>query len=192
MKFAPKHVVTMVACVCAAVVLAPVGVMAATGTLVNLTDPIESSRKARVSGISGLYVDTRPRATAGTFNVFTAKVLDVVGHTVYETGSPNGIALTSAVFTVRGDNTSSVNHVRLFSQVRTSGNAPCGGSGWTMPKTLVTLAVHAGSTEQVVYDGTPLVVPAAPAGQRVCVRFQQTRWVGATELDVAVSGFVFS
>lgn len=45
MKFQAKHVVTMVCAVSAAAVLAPVGVMAATGTLVNVTDPFNASRR---------------------------------------------------------------------------------------------------------------------------------------------------
>lgn len=193
MQLAPKHVVTMVACVCAAVVLAPVGVMAATGTLVNLTDPLDSSRKARVSGISGLYVDTRPRATAGSFNLLTTDVNYVTPQALRATPSPNGIAVTSVVVTVKGDNSASVNHVRLYSRVRTSGNGPCSaGTGWTTPKYLVSIAVHAGSTEQVTYDGPPLVIPPAAAGQAVCLGFQQTQHTGSTWTDVAVTGFTFT
>jgi hypothetical protein len=190
MKFAPKHVVTMVASVCAAVVLAPVGVMAATGTLVNLTDPLDSTRKARVSGISGLYVDTRPRATAGSFNVLAENVTDVNARVVKE--STSGIAVTSWIVSVHGDNTASTNHLRLFSQVRTSGTAPCGGAGWSTPQVLATLVVRAGSTEQLLWNGPPLVVGPPPAGQRVCVRVQQTKWTGSTDTDIAVTGFTFT
>ena len=32
-------------------------------------------------------------------------------------------------------------------------------TGWTTPKYLVSIAVHAGSTEQVTYDGPPLEPP---------------------------------
>lgn len=193
MKFAPKHVVAIVACVCAAAVLAPVGVMAATGTLVNLTDPVDGSRKARVSGISGLYVDTRPRATAGSFHVPTLFVTDVGLHALRSTASPNGIAVTSVVMTVKGDNSASKNYVQLYSRVRTSGTASCAsGTGWSVPKVLVTIAVHAGSTEQLLYDGPPLVIAPAAAGQAVCLGFQQTQFTGATTTDVMVTGFTFS
>lgn len=194
MNFAPKHVVAIVACVSAAVVLAPVGVMAATGTLVNLTDPLDSSRKARVSGISGLYVDTRPRATAGSFHVALQDVTNVVGQVVRETANPNGIAVTSLVVTVKGDTASSTNHVRLYSRVRESGTASCGsgGTGWSVPKMLVSVAVHAGATQQVVFDGPPVVIPAPGAGKMVCLGVQQTKWTGATATDIAVTGFTFS
>jgi hypothetical protein len=193
MNFAPKHVVAMVASVSAAVVLAPVGVMAATGTLVNLTDPVDSSRKARVSGISGLYVDTRPRATAGSFHVLSETITDVATHPVKQTPSPNGIAVTSVVATVKGDNSASTNHVRLYSRVRTSGNSDCAnGTGWTVPKALVTLSVPAGSTSQLVYDGPPIVVAPPATGQAICVGVQQTKWTGSTSTDIAVTGFTFT
>ncbi|HWL35500.1 MAG TPA: hypothetical protein VNQ77_04850 [Frankiaceae bacterium] len=194
MQFAPKHVVAMVSSVCAAVVLAPVGVMAATGTLVNLTDPLDGSRKARVSGISGLYVDTRPRATAGSFHAFFENVVDVTTlRPAKETSAPNGIAVTSFVVTVKGDANTSINHVRIFSRERTSGSASCAnGSGWSTSKTLATVAVRAGSTEQVLFNGPPLVVGPAASGRRICVGVQQTQHFGSTATDVAVTGFTFS
>lgn len=42
------QIVAIVVSVCAAVVLAPVGVMAATGQFVNIVDPYDSSRRARI------------------------------------------------------------------------------------------------------------------------------------------------
>jgi hypothetical protein len=192
MNFEPRHVVSMVASVCAAAVLAPVGVMAATGTLTNLVDPFDSTRKARVTGISGLYVDTRPRATAGAFHRLFTDVLDVSPRTVKETSSPYGIAVTSIVFTVKGDTSTSTNHIQLLSRIRTSGTAACAdATGWTTPQILVTFSVHAGSTEQLEFNGPPLVIPAPPAGQAVCLAVQQSKWTGSTSTDVAVTGFTF-
>ena len=191
MQFLPKHVVTMVVAVSAAAVFAPVGVMAATGQLVNITDPTTPSRQAKVGSTGALYVESRAGAVNGSFNTMTEKITDVIGHTIYETTSPNRMALTEATFTLRGDNTALVNHVRIFWQTRTSGTAACGGSGWTMPKTMKTVAVHAGETVQLRFDGPPLVMPAAPSGQAVCIRFQQTKWSGGTELDVSTIGYVY-
>lgn len=53
-RFTNRQVVTMVAAICAAVVLAPVGALAATGSLVNVTDPVHSAYKARVSAAGRL------------------------------------------------------------------------------------------------------------------------------------------
>lgn len=191
MRFEPRHVVTMVVALSAAAVLAPVGVMAATGTLVNITDATDATRKAKVGSTGALYVESRAGAVNGSFNTMTEKITDVIGHTIYETTSPNRVALTEATFTVRGDNTALTNHVRIFWQTRTSGTATCGGSGWTMPKTMKTVVVRAGETVQLTFDGPPLVMPPAPSGQAVCVRFQQTKWSGGTELDVSTIGYAY-
>lgn len=54
--FKPRHVVAIVVSLCAAAVLTPVAVGAATGTLTNITDPVAAANKARVSNRGGLYV----------------------------------------------------------------------------------------------------------------------------------------
>jgi hypothetical protein len=63
-RLQPRHIVTIVVALCAAAVLAPVGVMAAAGTLVTITDPVTGSQakvdtgKVRVGDGSGnLTVD---------------------------------------------------------------------------------------------------------------------------------------
>jgi hypothetical protein len=53
-RFTNRQIVTMVAAVCAAVVLAPVGALAATGSLVTITDPQHTSQKARVTSAGRL------------------------------------------------------------------------------------------------------------------------------------------
>ncbi len=44
----------MVVAICAAIVLAPVGALAATGSLINITDPVDVSWKARVTSAGRL------------------------------------------------------------------------------------------------------------------------------------------
>jgi hypothetical protein len=194
MQFAPKHVVAMVCAVSAAVVLAPVGVMAATGTLTNITDPLDSSRKARVSAMSGLYVETRPRATAGAFSAATPS--DLVGVTrqkLYETTAPNRIAVTDIMATVRdnGSGTTLQNDLALLAYVQGPGaSATCGGSGW-VPTTLRFMTVFRGRTEQFTFDGTPLLTPPAPDGRKVCLMAYQSRWWDNTSAKMAIGGFVF-
>ena len=61
------HIVTIVVAICAAVVLAPVGVMAATGSFVNITDPVTAANKARVNSAGALQatqVDPTTRSAA--------------------------------------------------------------------------------------------------------------------------------
>jgi hypothetical protein len=57
-RFSSGQIVTMVVAVCAAVALAPVGVMAATGSFINIVDPINGGSKARVNGSGGLHTTT--------------------------------------------------------------------------------------------------------------------------------------
>jgi hypothetical protein len=55
--FRPAHVVTMVVALCAAAVLTPVAVGAATGSFVNITDPINAASKARVTAKGTLWTN---------------------------------------------------------------------------------------------------------------------------------------
>jgi hypothetical protein len=192
MELAPRHVVAMVASVCAAVVLAPVGVMAATGTLSNLVDPYDASRRARVGTNGGLFTENRPRTSSGTFNKQATDVTDANLHVLLDLAAPNKIAVTDFALTVVDDGTTQALYdiVALFAFVRTSGTAPCGGAGWTRTA-LRTLTVPHGQAAQQTFDSAPLVLPTPATGQRVCLAFQQTRWVGSTRTQVAVSGFTF-
>lgn len=192
MRFTNKQVVAMVVAVCAAVVLAPVGVLAATGQLVTLVDPV-LDRKVRVGSGGTLQVESRAGSMSGAFSTLHENITDVTGHSVWEVNAPGRIAITEVTLTLRGDNTASTNHVRVYSRVRTSGTASCqNGTGWTTPKTLRTYVVRAGSTVQALFNGPPLVSQAGAAGQRVCIAFQQTKWTGSTELDVGLTGYSFS
>lgn len=194
MDFQPKHVVTMVVALCAAAVLAPVGVMAATGTLVNIADPIEGSRRARVGTSNTLFTETRPGVPTGALNARIADVTDVVLHKLHESTAPKRIAVTEWAVTVRGDDVAGPNtHVDLiaFTEHGTPGAYACGHpSGWTK-KVLRTIALSPGESEQQVFTGPPLLLPTPAAGKRTCLGFQQTRWLGGTKLDVMVSAYTY-
>jgi len=192
-RFSSNQIVTMVVAVAAAVVLAPVGVMAATGTLVNITDPTNGARKAKVGSSGTLYTESRAGVVDHSFSLIFETITDVVARSVYEIAAPTRIALTEVTFTLHGDNTASTNHVRIYSRVRTSGTANCqNGTGWTTPKVLRTVVVRAGSTVQQLYNGPPLISQTPGAGQKVCIGFQQTKYTGSTDLDVALTGYTFS
>lgn len=191
-RFSSNQIVTMVVAVAAAVVLAPVGVMAATGQLVNIVDPGNASRQVRVGSDGTLFVESRPGVVPHSFSTMHETITDVITHPVYEIAAPTRIAITEATFTLHGDNTASTNHVRIYSRVRTSGTANCQtGTGWTSPKTLRSVVVRAGSTVQLVFNGPPLISQTPAAGQKVCIGFQQTKWTGSTDLDVGVTGYTF-
>jgi hypothetical protein len=62
-RFTGKQITVMVVAVCLAVVAAPVGVLAVTGTSVNISDPVTAANKARVSANGNLYETPRDPAT---------------------------------------------------------------------------------------------------------------------------------
>ena len=191
MKLAPKHAIVLALVWAVAVVAAPVGVIAATGQLVNVVDPVDQTRRARVGTSGTLFVESRPGVPRGAFNVLTEDITNVVGHTVQEASAGARIAITQVTFTLRGDDSTATNHVRLLSQTRESGSAACGGSGWSLPSTLTTVVLRAGETVQLEYPGPTLTAKSKP-GQRTCLRLQQTRWTGGTELDVQVTGYTYT
>jgi hypothetical protein len=69
--FRPVHVVTMVVALCAAAVLAPVAVNAATGSFVNIVDPVNTGSKARVTPKGTLEVNETDPTTGKVAHVTT-------------------------------------------------------------------------------------------------------------------------
>jgi ABC-type Fe3+-hydroxamate transport system substrate-binding protein len=192
MKLSPTQVVVIIVALAVAVILGPVTVMAATGQLVNITDPADSSRKARVGSTGTLQVESRAGSVNGAWNTFFATITDVTPRVVFETGNPNRIAVTEWTVTVMGDNSASTNHVRLIEKIRTSGTASCSdGTGWSPATVLRTMSVHAGDTVQLLYAGPSLVLTKPAAGQHVCLLVQQTKWTGSTGTDIGVTGYKF-
>lgn len=67
-RFTAGQITTIVVAVAVAIVAFPIGVFAATGSLVNITDPVTKSHKARVDASGRLLVDAaavaRPAAPA--------------------------------------------------------------------------------------------------------------------------------
>jgi hypothetical protein len=184
----------MVVAVCAAVVLAPVGVMAATGTLVNIADPGNAARVARVGSGGTLQVESRAGSVANSFNTFHDNVADFVKTTVYEATAPSRVAVTEATFTLDAVDTSPSVLIEIYSRVRTSGTAPCSnGTGWSEPRKLRSVLVRGNDMVQLLFNGPPLISQAAPAGQRTCIGFWtiQTR-NGGGNVDVGMTGYTFS
>ena len=77
-RFKPRHIVTIVVAVCAGAVLMPVAVGAATGSLVNITDPVTAANKAKVSNKGQLYV-TEADPYTGAFAKVDATGKQLVG-----------------------------------------------------------------------------------------------------------------
>lgn len=190
MTFTPKHVVTLVACVCAAAVLAPVGVLAATGTLVNISDPVYGSRKARVSAANALTVDSRAGVPTGAFSFVRNDVTEIAFPKVAEVGAGQRIAVTEITVSSTGPDNGVPTVVRVSAWTRRSGTSACGGAGWT-EKVLRKVAVQIGRTEQLVFTGPPLLLPTPASGQRVCLT-AGVEGMGSAAAHYGVIGYVFS
>jgi hypothetical protein len=73
-RFSGKQIVALVAIVAGALVLAPVAVGAATGSFVNITDPVTSSHKARVGAAGGLWSTLIDPTTKSAAKVTSGKL----------------------------------------------------------------------------------------------------------------------
>lgn len=196
MTFQPKHVVTMVACVSAAVVLAPVGVMAATGTLVNITDAAYSSRKARVSADGSLRVEQRAAATTNTFNRSSAGVNSLSFAKLIEVSGPRRLAITDLSFSADTFTSQATAgyaaRLEFVALIRKSGTSACAynASGWTRT-TLRWVDIAPTQTNQLSFSGSPLVPPVATGGEDTCIGFQVWVLPANTTIFAGVSGYTY-
>jgi hypothetical protein len=195
MKFAPKHVVAMVVSICAAVVLAPVGVMAATGQLVNIADPVIGTRKAQVSSDGRLWVDARAGASTNTFSFATDQLSGNVFVKLFEATGPRRVALTEVSFAAGLLNTTNGYAFRatLWGLARTTGTAACAlnAPGWTARR-LRTVEVPINDSVAVSFAGTPLLVPAAASGQPMCLGVYIDRTITSAQLFVGGTGYTYA
>ncbi len=191
MRFTSKQVVAMVVAVSAAVVLAPVGVMAATGSLVNIADGSNSSRLTRVGSNGTLFTETRAGVLSNAFNINVNNVTDLSLHKLVETGYPNHLAITELTVATSGTENGYTTKVDVRAYVRTSGTATCGGAGWTST-TLRRVSVKTNETVQLVFDGPPLVLPVPANGQRVCLTASIVQLPNGIVADFGGTGYQFT
>jgi hypothetical protein len=195
MRFAPKHVVAMVAAVCAAVVLAPVGVMAATGQLVNITDPVTSTRKARVSSDGRLAVDVRAGTSTNQFSFASDPLSGNVFVKLFEATGPRRVALTEVSFASGLLNTTNGYAFRatLWAYTRSSGTGACGQNvpGWT-GRRLRTVEIPINDSVALNFAGTPLLLPAAASGQPSCLGVYIDRTITNAQMFVGGTGYTYA
>jgi hypothetical protein len=197
MRFEPKHVVTMVACVCAAVVLAPVGVMAATGSYVNITDPFSTARKARVSTDGALRVESRAGANSNTFSNASGDLTSNAFSTLAEATYPTRIAVTEMSFSVdsgiQAANTAYAARIEVYRMVRTSGTAACARTapGWTAKLMRVAVVVPS-EMRELTFAGSPLVLAGGGSGQRVCLGAYVSTYPTNTRVFIGATGYTFT
>lgn len=167
MKFTPRQIVVMVVAASAALIFMPVAVGAATGSLVNITDPFTASRKARVSSAGALLVESRGGVPHEAFNVNQSR-LGLGYISLASATMPKRIAITEV--TITGQGPAGSQEVLIEAFVRISGSAGCGGPGTPGYSrfTLRRIAVENGKTVQVQFAGLPLMLPVGASGQPTC------------------------
>lgn len=193
MKFEAKHVVALVASVCAAAVLAPVGVIAATGTLVNITDPSVASRKARVTTSGSLQTETRAGYGPNTISRhWAADTLE--SFTFSETVGPDRLALTEVTLGSVGPSngtTTGHHYIDIVSYVQGDGTAACGvsSSGYTVTtlRRLVVRNFH--PSVQVRWDGPVLLGPKPPTGKKSCIVLRVNTYTTGSVVYISATGY---
>jgi len=210
-RFRPRHIVAMVVAVSTAVVLMPVAVGAATGSLVNIVDPSNAANKAKVSNMGQLYVtETDPYngafgriGTNGSRLVSMAapstpwnqindiQVTGASPRAVLYTGlGPARLNFTSFTFSAEGSTAGTVRaFVIVYVSDTSSGNClTLTGASFGAAERFV-LTVPVGQTVNVVYP-TPLVYSAyASAGRRFCIDVEGSGPSGYVG-HIHASGFV--
>jgi hypothetical protein len=170
-RFSTSQVTTMVVAVAAAVVLAPVAVIAATGTIVNVTDGVNANRIARVNSSSELNVSQRAAVLPGSLNSSTNGGINQ-RRLLVQTVGPTRMAVTELDIATRGGAGSAMVH--LISWYRTSGTGTCANviagttTGFTSTLTRV-LMIPVGETLMLDWSGPALTVPVGGVGEYSCL-----------------------
>jgi hypothetical protein len=193
-RFSGKQITVMVVAVAAAAALIPLSVSAATGTVVNIIDPVIGSRQARVSSAGTLQVESRAGSPHNHLSV-TGSRLSLGWVNLATTTSPTRMAITQLTFSGRGPVSDTAQEVLIEAMVRTTGTAGCTGpgtTGYTRHTLARVLVKNQQSSLQLTYDGPPLVVPAGASGQPTCFGFTVVTTPSGSAMDVHAIGYRFT
>lgn len=201
-RFSSRQIVTMVVAGCAALILTPTAVYAATATSVTIADPLHAAHKARVSSAGRLYVGDGGGSLTVNGTVKSAapgtpwnQINDVgltAGSTravLYESLGATKLHLTSFTAAIEGGSGS----VRIFVivYVSDSGSGDCQtltGANFGAAERFV-IMVPAGQTQTVTYP-TPLVYSAyASAARKYCVDVESNGTAGYVA-HISASGYL--
>lgn len=169
MRLTSKQVVTIVVALCAAAVLTPVTVSAATGQLVNVVDPIVQSRRARVTNAGALLVESRAYQGTNAFNMNGTR--QGLGWLNLATATgPSRLAITELALTGSFDPHPGFAEVLVEAMVRTSGTNGCTGpgTGGYTRHTLKRVTVGSRDTLPLTFTGQPMVLPIPASGHLIC------------------------
>jgi hypothetical protein len=207
-RFSNRQVAAMVIALCIAIVLTPVSVMAATGQLVNITDPVKKSSSARVDGGKLRVGDgSGPMTVDGTvaapmslpnrpFHARSGVNADFQTGVAVQRRGRNRLAITSVIAT------SSINadagtrtRVQLRSFVINSPTWDCNVSSGVLPEGSVeginiTLMVGINDTVNVTFPSPLVLFGPSKAGTTSCLWVTDTGIGGPTRhTEVEFVGF---
>ena len=151
-RFTSRQLTTMVVAVCTAIVLAPLGAVAATTSLVNITDPANPKHKARVTSEGQMVVRSDPGVPARPFASDFGGVVTV----------PEKRGLVVETVSVQCAKTNASGNVEAFIRFRTKGQEA---------ELFLTLhfAYYENSTGYYFYADTESVRLYADAGSSITV-----------------------
>jgi len=189
-----KQTSAIAAAVTVGAVLVPVGVEAATGQVVNIADPFNAVRAARVTNSRTLMVESRPGVPQDSFQSTGGRLGLGWAHLATAT-SPQRLAITELTFAARGPVSDTAQEVLLEAMVRTSGSAGCTGpgtSGYTRHTLRRILVKNQTTSLSMTFPGPPLILPVGASGQPVCFGFTVVTTPSGSAMDVGVSGYRYT
>lgn len=195
-KLEAKHIVTIVIAICAAAVLAPVSVLAATGTLTNIVDKSDATRVAKVlqSGelAGGVRASSLSSVNVANATTGTTKLL------ITSVNAPSRLALTQLSLSLRNTTTATGSAlVYVHSAVRASGTGTCSqyAAGTTTGFNTVVgryLMVPLNDTVSVNWDGPAWTLfRSTTAGNPTCLLAQMVTPPASTLLYVGATYYTF-
>lgn len=170
-RFTGRQLTTMVVAACIAVVAAPVGAMAATGSLINIADPANAAQVAHVDASGHLYVGDGSGALTVDGTVSAKSVTQTVVLWSYYLNGQN--AYNTPRFSV-----AAYGQVRVGLSNASSG--PCEVLVWT---------AGSQSTETLLWDTTLAALPYSPTRTSAVFAVPgRTLWItsNACQVDVEV------
>lgn len=193
-RFSSWQVVVIVVAFAATVVLGPIAALAATGQLVNIADPDNATRLARVTGSRTLTVETRAGSIDRAFNGQAGRLglgRIVLAQTLAGFNNTVRMAITDVTITAQGPG--GFQYVDLEALVRVSGSNPCSNptSGFQVT-TLRRVALQNNTTLQLNFDGPPLLTPTAGSLQLLCFVLNVTSTPVGGGTQGGATGYTFT
>ncbi len=190
MNLSSKQVVALVAGAATAGLLAPPSVHAVTTTLATIVDPGDAGRRAHVGAAGALHVETRAGVVSGAFYLADNSNTTLNLRPLRTVEYPYRLAITEFTAGARGQDNGNATDIELRAYVRTSGTGACGSAGW-QAKSLRRFMVMTNTTEQLQFDGPPLVLPAPAAGQAVCFAYVSRQLPTGVTVHAGATGYVY-